>query len=101
GGEIVVSKAYDGEFLGKQFVGRQIAQRGNKFALGEVPGGAEDDHDARVAGAAGLLIVVNHVVRSLGCRSQMRVIGTSVYSDLAFPQRRKLNTPSTRCGRSK
>ena len=55
--ELVVShcaarEADDGEMLGKQAVAGEIVERGEQFALGEVSGGAEDDHDARIAGAA-------------------------------------------------
>jgi hypothetical protein len=44
--EVVACETDDGELFGEQITGGEIAQGGNQLALGQVPGGAEDDHDA-------------------------------------------------------
>ena len=43
---IVRSESDDGELFREEIFLREIAERGEEFAFGEVSGGHEDDHDA-------------------------------------------------------
>ena len=58
GGEGVLQRAAgyadDGDLFGQQAGLVEVIERGQELALGEVAGGAEDDHDAGVGGALGL-----------------------------------------------
>src|SRR6267154_3547505 len=44
---IVAGEADDGELFGKESIGRQVAQRRNELAFGEISGGAEYNHHTR------------------------------------------------------
>ncbi len=53
--ERTAGDADDGELLGKKAGLLEVIERGQELALGEVAGGAEDDDDAGVGHALGLL----------------------------------------------
>src|ERR1700693_2676911 len=49
GGESVGGKSDDGEFAREKIPLRQVAERGDELTFGQVSGGAENDHDARIS----------------------------------------------------
>ena len=62
--EIASSHADDGEMLGQNLFLRKVEQGREQLALGEVSGGAEDDHGTGSGGAGSLSMIRVHGARS-------------------------------------
>ncbi len=58
--KIVAGKAYDGKLFGQNVVLGQVTERGNQLALGEVAGGAENNHHTRRRGRVHVQMVEAH-----------------------------------------
>ena len=54
---LVARDTHQREFLGKQIVLRQVVERRDELALGEISGSAEDHHRARIARPSSLLVI--------------------------------------------
>ncbi len=52
GGHLAMRHSENGKFARQKFGLRQVVERRNKFAAGQVSGSAEDHHNARVGGTA-------------------------------------------------
>ncbi len=60
GGEIIGGEADDGELLGKKPVLSEIAEGGDELALGEVAGGAKNNHHAGRRGGVHFQMIQAH-----------------------------------------
>src|SRR5260370_12878844 len=63
GVEVLAGEADDGKVLGDDSAGGEIAECGDELALGQVAGGAEDDHDA----GSGYGVCVDMVHERVSC----------------------------------